>query len=64
METLWETNDPFTGVAYQISCISDIYSAIHNSSKVTMKIMLMDEGHHNVRNCIKGHSIRKGENQT
>ena len=62
METPWETNDPFTGVAYQISCISDIYSAIHNSSKVTMKIMLMDEGHHNVRNCIKGHSIRKVEN--
>ena len=22
----------------------------------------MDEGHHNVRNCIKGHSIRKVEN--
>ena len=25
---------PFTGFAYQISCISDIYNMIHNSSKI------------------------------
>ena len=46
--TLWNTgsqpvghdpfgglSDPITGVAYQISCMSDIYIIIYNSSKVT-----------------------------
>lgn len=27
---LWESNNPFTGVADQISCISDVYVTIHS----------------------------------
>ena len=51
--------DPITGVVYQISCISDIYTTIHNQSKisykVTRKMIFAWEGsHRNVRNCIKG----------
>lgn len=32
---LWEVNDLFTGVTYQISHISAISITIHNSSKIT-----------------------------
>lgn len=32
--TLQGSNHPFTRVAYQVSCISDIHVLIHNSSKV------------------------------
>jgi hypothetical protein len=28
--------DPFTRVTYQVSCLSDIYSVVHNSSKITV----------------------------
>ena len=35
---LGRLNDPFTGVAYQIACISDIYIMIHNSSKNCYKV--------------------------
>lgn len=43
------------GAAYQVSCISAIYIAIHNSSKITvaMKIILW-LGHHNMRKYVKG----------
>lgn len=30
----WGADDTFTGVAYQTSCISDIYVTIHNSIKI------------------------------
>lgn len=48
-------------------CISDIYIMVHSSSKLTVikvatKIVLclgMGDGHHNIRNGIKGSSIRK-----
>ena len=29
-------NDPFTGIIYQILCISNIYIMIHNNSKITV----------------------------
>lgn len=32
---LWEVNDLYTGVTYQISRISAIFITIHNSSKIT-----------------------------
>ena len=35
-QVLWESNDSFTGVAHQISCISNIYVTIHKSSKITV----------------------------
>jgi hypothetical protein len=31
-----DVESPFTGVAYQILCISDIYIMIHSSSKLTV----------------------------
>ena len=34
--TLWESKDLFTGVANHVSCISNIYNIIHNSSKITV----------------------------
>lgn len=34
---LWELNNSFTGVEYQISCISAIYITIHSSSKITVR---------------------------
>ena len=34
-QPLWRSRDPFTGVTYQISCISDIYITIHKSSNIT-----------------------------
>lgn len=48
-------NDLFTGVVYQISCISDIYIIIYNSSKnysyeVVNENNFMLWGHHNMRN--------------
>jgi hypothetical protein len=30
------SKDPFTGIAYQISSIPDIYIMIHNDSKITV----------------------------
>ena len=33
---LWGANDPYIGIAYQISCISGIYITIHNNSKITL----------------------------
>ena len=33
-QPIWGPNNPFTGVTYQISCISDIYIMIHNGSKI------------------------------
>ena len=51
------------GVVYQISCISDIYVMICNSSEITAaKVNFMVGGHHNIRNCITDGSIRKVEN--
>jgi hypothetical protein len=35
-DPLEASNNPFTKVAYQISCISDIYIGIHNNSKITV----------------------------
>lgn len=32
----WGWNDPFTGVPYQIPCISDIYIITQNSSKLAV----------------------------
>ena len=46
LESLWfeatlgvgvGSNDLFVGVAYQLSCISDIDIMTHNSSKITIK---------------------------
>jgi hypothetical protein len=34
LQPIWGSNDPFTGVTYQISCISDVYIMIYNSSKI------------------------------
>ena len=58
------SNDPFTGIRYQISCISDIYITIHNRSKVT--IMKQQPNNFKVEvtirgTVLKGHSIRKIE---
>ena len=36
LSTLFGPNNPFTGVAEQMSCISCIYIVIHNSSKITV----------------------------
>lgn len=36
LQSLWWLKDPTTGVSYCISCISDIYIEIHNSSKITI----------------------------
>jgi hypothetical protein len=36
MWPFWDSNDPFTGVKYQISSISDICVMIHKSSKITV----------------------------
>ena len=48
----------FHRVEYQISCISDIYFMIHNSSKITVMKEQHNKsygwGYHNLRNCIKG----------
>lgn len=58
-------HDPF-GVAYQISFILDIYIVIHNNSKITvMKSQLksfMVGGYHNIGTIVKGHCIRKLDN--
>ena len=35
---LWRLNDPYTGVAYQISYISDIYIVLPNSSKISYEV--------------------------
>ena len=32
------SNDPFIGVAYQISCISDIYIMVHSNSKISYEV--------------------------
>lgn len=50
------SNDPFTGVTHQISCISDMYIIIHNSNIIVIKYQQNNLGghHHNIRNCIKG----------
>ena len=34
-EPIWRSIDPFIGVTHQISCVSDTYSMIHKSSKIT-----------------------------
>lgn len=34
LRCLWGSNDLVTGAEYQISCISDIYITMHNSSKI------------------------------
>ena len=56
---------PFT-VAYQISCISNIYIITHKSSKISYdvvtKITFMVGAQHNMRTGIKGQSMRKVEN--
>ena len=33
-DLLWRPSDPFTGVTYQISCISTIYIMIHNGIRI------------------------------
>jgi hypothetical protein len=58
------SNNPVTGVIYQRVFTSDIYIIIYNKNKVkkvARKIILGLGGHHNMRNGIKGHSIRKAE---
>lgn len=32
-------NDPFIGVPYQKSCVSDIYIVIHNGSKISYEVV-------------------------
>lgn len=43
------SKDPFTGFAYQISCVSDIYIRSHNTRKISyevaMKMTLWWGGH-------------------
>lgn len=51
-------NDPFIGVTYQISHISDIYIMIHNKSQITVTKLQQKQfcgwgGHHNMRICIR-----------
>ena len=61
-------NDPFTVVLCQVSCISDIYIMLHNSSKlwswseVATKIILWLGIIKNWGTVLKGCSIRKAEN--
>lgn len=49
---------PFWDFPYQISCPSDIYIILHNSSKITVMTdqwnNVMVGAHHDTRNCIKG----------
>jgi hypothetical protein len=55
------------GLMYQISCISDIYIIIHNeqnySYAVAMKIILGLQVTTTWGTVLKGHSVRKVENQ-
>lgn len=37
-QPLWGLKDPFTGVTYQIFCVSDIYIMTHNGSKINYKV--------------------------
>jgi hypothetical protein len=51
------------GVAHQVSCISDIYTVIHNSSKITVMKECYGWGVTTPGGTVlKGHSIRKVEN--
>lgn len=34
LQRLWKANNPFTGVIYQIFCISGMHSTIHNRNKI------------------------------
>jgi hypothetical protein len=60
-----ESNNPFIGFKYQISCISDFFWFI-----IVAKLQLWSSnenrlwlgGHHNMGTILKGHSIRKTEN--
>lgn len=58
LTTLWGSNDLFTGVTYQITCITDIYITAHDSSKVTVMKQqwnyFMVGAHLTMANCIKG----------
>lgn len=61
------SKDSSIGVTYQVSCISDIYTAIYNSSNITVMKWQWNNFkagvHHNMRSCIlKGFSGRKAEN--
>jgi hypothetical protein len=61
------STDPFTGIAYQISCISDTYIMVYNSSKMIVikqqwNNFVVVGGQHNTRSCIKGQQPQEGEN--
>lgn len=53
---LWDMTP--LGITNQIPCKSDIYTIIHNGSKVTVMEQQQDQfygwGHYNMRSCIKG----------
>lgn len=59
----WATR---VGAVYQISCMSEIYVMIDNTSNVTVMKQQWNYfvvgGHHNVKNCVKGYSVRETEN--
>ena len=62
-QPLCGSNDPFSGVVYHISCISDIYILIHNGSKmkcnrIILWLWFITTG----ESVLKGCSIRKAEN--
>lgn len=57
--TLWGLKDLFTGVTYQICCLSDIYIMTHSNRKLQLwscneNNIVVGSSHHNMRNCIKG----------
>lgn len=57
-------DEPFPGSTYPMPCIWDIYMTAHDSSKITVKnsnnFLWLGSAH--LRNCVKGFSVRKGEN--
>lgn len=63
-DPLW-SNHPFTGVAFQIACMSDTYITIHTSSKIIItKIILLWRGGVVTTwgTVLKGRRVRKVEN--
>lgn len=36
LPSLWGLNEPFTGVAYQVPCLLDIYITIHKIAKLQL----------------------------
>ena len=53
-------------VTHQTLCIADITLQVTTVTTIVMRQPqnnCMVGGHHSMRNCIKGHSIRKAENR-